>query len=252
MRLRKPKLALIAIALGGLALVSPAYAAHLRPKGATPLRDSLVIAQQPCTAANKTTHHPPPTVNSCTPAQGAFPSQTSAWLTVGTPDVSGVAANFIGFDLFQVAPNDINVISQLTDIRCLSGTSASVCGPANSAGGADYTGQLQMLIGLRITDHYNAATPGGPFTDPGTAVDFQFPVTISCASTASIAVGATCAVNTSFNAVVPGSAQTTKRTVYEIPQSQAGGGIQIFDGGQSGIAGSSGATLFAETGVFLP
>jgi hypothetical protein len=42
------------------------------------------------------------------------------------------------------------------------------------------------------------------------------------------------------------------RMSFEIPQGNPNGGIQVFDGGQTGVAGSTGATLFAETGVFVP
>ena len=62
--------------------------------------------------------------------------------------------------------------------------------PASSQGDAQ----------IRITDHFNAVAPGGG-TDAATVIDIPFPVITSCAATASTAIGSTCAVNTTANAV---------------------------------------------------
>ena len=56
-----------------------------RPKGATPLRASLVVAFEECTTPNRT-HGPPFGFSTCNP-----PQQTSDFLTVGTPDANGAA-----------------------------------------------------------------------------------------------------------------------------------------------------------------
>ena len=234
--------ALFALALGVMAVSQIAGATHVRPGGATPLRDSLVIAQQECTSPNST-HGAPLAFPSCNP-----PKQTSQWLTAGTPDANTAPAQFIGHVrlISNSSPADIYIDSNITDVRCLPATSASVCTPVNSLDGPDYVGQLQIQIGLRVTDHF-----GSPGTTPTTMADIIFPVNVNCAATAAT-IGSTCNVVTSMNALVPGSAPGAKRTVYQIPQRTGKGGITVWDGGQNGVAGASDATLYAEPGVFLP
>lgn len=243
----KALLTLLVIALVLLAASGPASATHVRPVGATPLRDSLVLAQESCTPPSGTppnsTHAAPLAFPSCNP-----PKQTSQWLTAGTPDANGAASNFVGHVrlISGSFPPDIHIDSNVKDVRCLSATSPSVCTSANSAAGPDYVGQLQIQIGMRITDHNNSPSP------PATVVDIVFPVNVNCTSTASVSVGSTCAIVTSMNALVPGSAPGAKRTVYQIPQRTTRGGITVWDGGMNGTAGASDATLYAEPGVFLP
>jgi hypothetical protein len=232
---------LAALALGLMAISQTAGATHIRPKAATPLRDSLVIAQQACVSPNAT-HGAPLAFPSCNP-----PQQTSKWLTAGTPDANGAPANFVGHVRLQQATGDIAIDANITDVRCLPPTDPSVCTPANSIAGPDYVGQLQIEIGMRITDHFNAPSS----TTPATAVDIIFPVREPCASTGPT-IGSTCAIVTSMNALVPGSAPGAKRMTIQIPQRTSPGGIQVYDGGQFGIAGASDATLYLEPGVFLP
>jgi hypothetical protein len=229
-----------------LAFASPAEASHVRPKGATPLRDSLVVAQKACASPTTTHNSPPAGVGACTPP--ANPQQESAWLTAGTPDVNGAGGNFVGYVRLDVinSPPDVNIRMQLSDVRCLPSTSAGVCPVANAAGGPDYTGELNLLLGLQISDHNNSPQ------QTGTIVAFQFPVKVPCISSSSTAIGSACPQATTMNAVVPGSAPGNQRMVFELPQGVPGGGIQVWDGGQNGIAGSNGSTLFAETGVFVP
>jgi hypothetical protein len=83
------------VLLGGtvalcLSIAVPAQAIHPRPKGASPMRLSLVPTYNQCTAPNRT-HGPPLAFPSCNP-----PAQTSAQATVGTPDAFGGQANFSG------------------------------------------------------------------------------------------------------------------------------------------------------------
>ena len=70
----------------------PVVAAQVRPKGATPMRVSLVPAFDQCTSPNAT-HSGPPQLNvpSCVP-----PRATNPDVTVGEPLVNGKGANFIG------------------------------------------------------------------------------------------------------------------------------------------------------------
>ena len=61
-------------------------------------------------------------------------------------------------------------------------------------------------------------------------IDIPFPVIAGCTATASTAIGSTCAINTTANAVVPGAVKDAKRAIVEIGQ------IQVIDGGPDGVA----------------
>jgi hypothetical protein len=228
-----------------LIAASIASAAHPRPKGASPMRLSMVPAFKQCTAANRT-HGPPLAFPSCNP-----PVQTSNAITVGEPTANGAAANSVGFIRISVLvgvpgpPDDSDVIlvGSSTDIRCKAGTAA--CGSANAADGADYTGELEGNAQIRISDHFNAIAPGGG-TDAATVIDIPFPVTSPCTATSSTSIGSTCNITTSANGVVPGSVKDGKRAVVEIQQ------VQVSDGGPDGVVATTPNTLFSVQGIFIP
>jgi len=237
-----------ALALGAAAILAAAtlaLATHPRPKGATPIRVSLVPAYEECTAPNRT-HGPPLAFPSCSP-----PVQSSDFLTVGTPDANGAPANSMGFVKLKVlvgapgSPSDSEVLitTQITDVRCKAGTSA--CGSANAADGPDYTGELSVDGTLRITDHNNAVEAGGG-TDPATVVDIPFPASLFCASTSDTSVGSTCTI--SSGPLIPNGGCRCKghRTVVEFSQ------LRVFDGGPDGIVATEDNTVFMRQGVFIP
>jgi muconolactone delta-isomerase len=198
-------------------------ASYARPKGATPLRVSLVPAYKPCTSADRQ-HGAPLSYGSCNP-----PSQASDQLTVGTPDANGQAARSIGSVRYDVMPGDVRIAVSITDVR-------------NKGDLSDYTGQLQADQTLRITDLQN-----GPSQDEaGTTQDIRFPVSVQCAASADTTVGSTCAVSTTADAVVPGSVSAANHTIWQLGQ------VQVFDGGSSGTAGAPDARLFEDQGVFVP
>jgi hypothetical protein len=236
---------LIAITVGAAAvalMVTPsiAGATHPRPKGATPLRVAFVPAYNACTAPNRT-HGPPLAFPSCNP-----PVQSSSFLTVGTPDANGAAANFVGSMTLTVIPPTccppeyLYITGSVSDVRCKG--AAQPCGSANSNGGPDYTGELQSDSTIRITDHNS-----GPNADePATVVDIPFPVTWSCASTADPSIGAKCTISTSAVALGAPSGSAPARMVAEISQ------LKLFDGGADGINSTTPNTLFAVQGLFIP
>ena len=237
--------AVAAAALVMMVVASMASATHPRPKGATPLRVSLVPAYNACTVPNRT-HGPPLAFPSCNP-----PVQSSTAVTVGSPDANGAAANSEGFVKLEVKvgvpgppeDSDVLITANITDVRCKAGTTA--CGAANAADGADYTGAVQGNATIRITDHFNAVAAGGG-TDPATVVDIPFPVGATCAATASTAIGGTCSAVTSANATVPGAVKDGKRAVIEVGQ------ITITDGGPDGVVATTPNTLFEIQGIFIP
>jgi hypothetical protein len=232
---------LLSLALGGLGLMIAAQlagATHPRPISATPLRVSLVPAYEQCASPNRT-HGPPLDSPSCNP-----PAQTSAFLTVGTPDANGAEANSVGNFKLRVSPeSDPNVIftSTISDVRCTSKTSS--CGNANDADGRDYTGELAGTATLRITDHLNG--PSG--TEAATVRDIPLPFNLVCTNTADTSIGGVCNINTTCPLVKECSTvRNGDRTVAGIGQ------IQVFDGGPDGFVGTDDNTLFMNQGVFIP
>ena len=142
--------------------------AYARPAGASPLRVPLVPAYQQCTAADMT-HGPPLAFPSC-----SSPDQASPNLTVGTPDANGRGANSIGFvRLATIAGTpstpedeaDVNVEVSISDVR-------------ETAGLGDYTGELNQVTTLRITDRAN-----GTGNESGTVQDTPLAVTVPCTAT---------------------------------------------------------------------
>ena len=79
----------------GLGAITDDDTLYAHPKGASPLRVSLVPAYATCAAPDRT-HGPPLGFDSCNP-----PQQESSQLTVGTPDANGPAANSVGFARFS-------------------------------------------------------------------------------------------------------------------------------------------------------
>src|SRR4051812_16833538 len=240
---RTMSLALIAVTVISLA-AGPAQATHPRPKGATPITTSLVPAFKQCPAPNRT-HGAPLAFPSCAP-----PVPTTQFTTLGTPDVNGASANWIGrvrFDAVAGSPGppedaDIFTAVNITDVRCTAATSGAICNSANSSGGQDYSGEIQVVVRSRVTDHNN----GPSLTEAATLTDIPFPYSAPCVDTADTSVGGTCALSTTFNTVVPGAIKETKRTSWEMDQ------VEVFDGGPDGRSSTSDNFLLAVPGVFAP
>ena len=138
------------------------------------------------------------------------------------------------------------ITSRITDVRCKAGT--STCGNANTAGGADYTGELQANATIRNTDHYNATSPGGG-PDPATVVDIPFPVHIPCVNTSDPSVGGLCDVAFAPQPLTPIPNDTWfngKRVVIEMTQ------WEVSDGGSDGVVSTTPNSIFMRQGVFVP
>jgi hypothetical protein len=215
-----------------------------RTKGAFPLRTSLVPAFTQCITGNRTHGgNPPLNAPSCAP-----PTPITNDLTIGTPDANGAAVGFTGYVLFKVsATPDVLISGSLTDVRCGPGTTAPAkCATANAVSGADYTGELQVVFGLRMTDLWNSTAPGGG-PDAATVQDNSLSANFSCASTASTTIGSTCNLNTTANALLGGLAVSGRRATWQIDQ------VFVNDGGPDGLISTpSGNKVFAKQGVFAP
>jgi PKD repeat protein len=211
-----------------------AGASYVGPKGATPQQLSLVPAFNKCRSPNSN-HGAPLSWPSCGP-----PKQASANVTLGTPDANGADANMTARMSLKVGAGDVRILSFANDVRCLSGVAA--CGAANTASGRDYTGQLQAVLRLRITDGLS----GAGANESATTVDSPLRIMIACNPTSDPAIGATCAVNTSVNAVVPGALTSGARSIWQVGQ------VEIYDGGTDGVAATDGNTVFLRQGLYVP
>ena len=145
-----------------------AIANHVRPRGATPKLDELVIDYQQCQPPGATVHGGPAT----SPLAGqpsCPPVKESPFLTVGTPDANGVGAQFIGSVKQKVAttpaPSDISVDVDMTDVRCDApiAPNPALCVP-NGPGPPAYRGETQLVFAIDdVTAHCNY---GGPAVGP--------------------------------------------------------------------------------------
>jgi FG-GAP repeat len=240
----KPDLAVANQGSNDVSILLNTTPGYQRPRGATPFLTYLVPAYKACASPNRT-HGTPLAFPSCNP-----PVQTSHFLTVGTPDANGAGSRSIGRVLFRVTAGDVLINANITDVRCQSPQTTTTCGDANAANdsaGPDYTGQVQVAANLRITDQDNGSSGTDPATGDVPLLGSSFPVAASCAETPlNKAVGATCTLATSANALRPGAVQAGQRANWEL------GRVQVYDGGASGVAGAADATLFEEQGVFVP
>jgi hypothetical protein len=249
-------LATLALAsLVALLTAEVASATHVRPKGATPLRVSLIPAQQRCTTPNG--QHEPPLehVRSCLP-----PVQSASAATVGTPDANGFPAQSVAFVLIQVinagtAGEDDRVEVQITDVRDLAAPADDYnpdpSGPdmtlvAQIPGSPATTPSGQML---RLTDHRNVGP--GPVGGAGTTVDFDFPIPVDCNFTPP-GIGSTCGVTTSFNSILPGFVKFDPDNPGRNRQAIEIGQVQVYDAGKDKIRGTNDDTLFAVQGIWNP
>ena len=136
----------------------------------------------------------------------------------------------------------------VADVRCREAFTAA-CGSQNSniTDDFDYVGDLAGALGLRITDKDNASVNPQESGDQGTVEETSLAFIAPCVSTASTAEGATCSVDTTVDALVPGMAHERKRAVWQFGQTL------VFDGGSDGDASTPAATeIFLVQGVFVP
>jgi hypothetical protein len=125
---------------------------------------------------------------------------------------------------------DVKITFQATDIR-------------NKTGLTDYTGELQGRMLLRITDRLN----GGTGKDSATVTDASYTFTVPCAATGGTAdIGATCSLDTTADAITPGTVTEIKRTIWQMQD------VAVLDGGADGDAETAGNTVFLRQGIFVP
>ena len=84
------------------------------------------------------------------------------------------------------------------------------------------------------------------FNRSATAGDIDLLVPVDCAGTADPTIGATCSVDTTANAVAPGSIEERNDSVIQFFR------VRLNDLGANGILGDSDDKLFAQEGAFIP
>jgi hypothetical protein len=248
--------ALAFTSLLALLAAEAATATHVRPKGATPLRVSLVPAQQQCTTPNGAHDPPLDHLRSCLP-----PAQTASAATVGTPDANSFPAQSEGFVHITVinvatAAEDDRVEVEITDVR-------EIGAPANDYNpnplGPDMTLVAQIPAppattprgdDLRLTDHRNIGP--GPAGGAGTVIDFDFPIPVDCNDTPSLSIGSTCGVVTTFNTILPGFVKFDPTSPNRNRQTIEIGQVQVFDAGLDKVRGTNDDTLFEVQGIWNP
>ena len=252
---RRVLAALALVSLAGVLWAEIASATHVRPKAASPVRVSLVPAQQRCTSPNG--QHEPPLehLRSCLP-----PLQTAGAATVGTPDANGFPSQSVAFVRIAVtnvgtSAEDDKVEAEITDVRELGA-------PANDYN-PDPIGPDMTLVAqipgppatvspgdmLRLSDHRNIGP--GPVGGAGTTVDFDFPIPVECDFTPA-GIGSRCAVSTSFNAILPGFVKFDPANLDRNRQTIEIGQVQVYDSGIDKVRGTNDDTLFAVQGIWNP
>ncbi len=189
-----------------------------------------------CTAFD-TSHAPPHAYGSCSSV-----ALESATLTTNS---SGAGSGFFRLDVMctngQTPPctptdgtdsEDNRVVSNNSDVRCAVGGI-----PGCTSAGADYTGKLLLQLGLRVTDHASNVTAcdnglGNPPCIPATVRDFTFSVPVQCNNNGGVN-GATCNVNTTLDALEPGTVKEFQRAVTGITS------LKVVDSGPDGLINPS-------------
>jgi hypothetical protein len=199
-----------------------------RPKGATPLRLSLVPAYRQCTSPN-VTHGAPLSNGSCAP-----PQLSSTQLTVGTPDSNGERTTMDAYIQLTTivgnpsTPADVQITMHANDVfnKDLS----------------DYAGSLRASLPVRITDKNNTPGPSAASTVP-----FVFGFDVPCTPDPDPTVGSDCTLTTSVNTLYPGAIVGGKRAIWQM------GRGRLDDAGPDGNPDTTADnTVFATQGVFVP
>jgi len=154
-----------------------------------------------------------------------------------------VGSWWIGVQVGVPGPPDdtgVPMVTSVSDVRCQA--AAAGC----TGAGADYSGELEMRVAARLSDHWNALSAGGG-SDPATVVDFDLTFPMVCGATSDPAIGSNCTANADLAFFHPGIAKDAKRAIWELRQ------VRVLDGGADGDASTDdGAQTFLTQGIFVP
>jgi hypothetical protein len=215
---------------------------YLGPKSAPKVDVSLVPVYRQCgTGVN------PSNGSHGAPALGGGASDASCG-PAGFVGVARMGFQSVGTATFTVVPDnlattadeqDVGVVVSITDVTTATGADY------NPVAGSDLTGRVR----LRITDNYNATTGqpcGATTTCRGTVVDLDFSVGVPCLATITNNIGASCGVNTTANAVVPGVISAGRLATIQMFR------MRVNDAGANNTPGDSDDTLFVQQGILSP
>ena len=188
-------------------------------------------------------------------ATGPYTTTCTTAATCGNDGRPPLCAPGVGSSTACFAGSDVTLVQALGDPSGTSVDPSTQCGTDASclAFASRFVGH-----GLRVTDRYNCdeslpagdpnECPASPSTSTraATLIDISFPVPLDCLGTASAALGSTCGVNTTANALVPGFVLAGKQGVVEL------GEITLRDSGPDGTRGNTDDERFATQGIFLP
>ena len=207
---------------------------YARPKSATPVSVSLTPAYRACSSPNRM-HGPPLAFPSCGPT-----GQTSASLTVGTPDANHAPANSVASLQLDVLAGAPGTPDDEADVRVeLSVSDVYEQGRPTK----DYGGELEVAVKLRITDKDN---PSGTSSVGATVEDTEVSFAAQCTPTLGPPAGSSCAAATTFDAIVPGIVKERQRAIWELGQ------VEVRDGGADGVAATAPNSRFLVQGLFVP
>jgi hypothetical protein len=175
-------------------------------------------------------HSPPLGTGACTP-----------------PAPSGSAhfgAQSAGSALLEVVPGDLATLADEADVA-ISASLSDV--HSQDATGADYNPNaagtdLTAVERLRLTDYDSGAAR----SEAATTVDFELAVPVDCIGTVDAAIGANCAVESSADALVPGTIKEAERSVVQVFR------VRLNDSGPNGTRGDTDDALFAQQGIYAP
>jgi hypothetical protein len=221
--------------------IAPAWmpVSYPAPKEASPLGVSLVpnfrqtISPSQCGARGGTAsqHGLPLSYDSCNPP--GFVPGTVAHMglqTIGSALLTGIP----GDPLTVPDEADVAFSANVTDVHATSRTGSDY-NPNPS--GADVT----LLVKLRISDLRN----GPNQTAPGTTADFDFAVPASCATTADPALGSTCSLGSTADAVTPGAIREGDSSVLQLFR------VRVNDSGSNNVRGDADDRGFAQQGIYI-
>jgi hypothetical protein len=167
-------------------------------------------------------------------------------LTVGTPDSNNTGANFTGVVLFTTITGNPSTEADEADVRI----QVALTDVRNRPSLTDYVGRVLVRSDLQITDNSNAQeTP-----EPGTVQTFKYSAPVDCVATVSTTIGSSCNLNTTADALVPGTVIEGRRSIWQLGQ------VEVMDAGPNGTGyascpptcGDGDEATFLREGIFTP
>jgi plastocyanin len=198
-----------------------------------PLRTPLAVAYRPCAEAAADREH---AAGFGHPAC-SLPQPVSDWLTVGTYNANQRTANSVASVLVAAEAGNPSTPEDEANVRL----SASITDVRRKTNLVDYSGDLQAVLPLRITDSSN-----GPGSNERATGDTSLTFRIPCTATADPNSGGACQVTTTADAISPGTVVEGKQAIWEA------GAVEVFDGGADSVASTPDNTLFMTQALFVP